>query len=412
MITQPALPSHSPKYRLPIFLIATIVAFCQITEAIYMPLLPQMVKSLHTTKALSQWTISAFLLGFSLGVLIMGPISDNLGRKKVFNWCYLIFAIGTGICIFSSDISMLLGGRIVQAFGAGGASILSQTMLRDNLQGPPAAQAFSIVILLTGLSPLIAPLLGGYLGEFFNWPSTFIAILVIQIVLWILGAIFFKETLDPRHPNIPLHRSLAHLSTDRYVIGCTLLGGMGLASLVLFYTEGPFIFINHFGLSPSEFAWFTTGVGLPLAGGSLLGNLWAKHMSMNTRVQICIWIFLITALIWTIIAFSVPMDRAYEIMDLLFLYGILAILFLCIGILMPTILGEALINYKDVLGTAGAVFAFAYTVIGSICTFAIGVVPGDPHYILPSFLLLLGVMGILSFYFLVRRGPGTKARNI
>ena len=170
-----------PQKKLSTALLIALVGFPQISETIYTPALPSVAAGLHTSVFMVEATLAIYFLGFALGVLVWGTISDTYGRRNSMLSGLLVYGIGTWACANSGSVELLLFWRFVQAFGASVGSVITQTILRDSYSGAERTKLFSVMSAALAFSPALGPILGGYISELFDWRANFWALVILSI---------------------------------------------------------------------------------------------------------------------------------------------------------------------------------------------------------------------------------------
>ena len=237
-------------------ILSALMSFSSISTDMYLPALPTLVDELHTDIGLVELTISTFLIGFSIGQLFWGPISDRLGRRLPIAAGLLLFIVGSIGCATSASIGQMLGWRVVQAVGACAGPVLARAMVRDLYPRERSAQMLSILILMMAIAPLLGPLLGGQVLTVWSWRAIFwmlaIAGLLALIALWAL-----PETLVSSHRSrAPLGstlRSYLSLARDPRLIVYAVSGGFYYGGCYAFIAGTPFAYIDYYQVSPRVF---------------------------------------------------------------------------------------------------------------------------------------------------------------
>ena len=173
--------------KLPIALLIALVGLPQISETIYTPSLPSVAENLNASASWVEMTLSIYFLGFALGVLLWGTISDSIGRRLTMLIGLLIYIVSTFLCGSANSIESLLIWRFVQAFGISVGSVITQTIIRDIYSGDEKVKLFSIISAALAFSPAIGPLVGGFISEQLMWRGNF-------WFLTLLGTLLFAWT--------------------------------------------------------------------------------------------------------------------------------------------------------------------------------------------------------------------------
>jgi len=169
--TAPVLPKRQ-GWRM-LATLSALMAFASISTDLYLPAMPTMDRSLGASTGMMEWTISGYLIGFSLGQLLWGPIGDRYGRRLPVAIGILLFVIGSAGCALSGTASQMIGWRVLQAVGACAGVVLSRAMVRDLYEGSRAAEMLSLLITIMAIAPLVGPLIGGQILEIAGWRAIF-----------------------------------------------------------------------------------------------------------------------------------------------------------------------------------------------------------------------------------------------
>ncbi len=248
---------------------------------IYAPSMPPMTTALHTTNALIQLSITVALLAFAVSVLLFGVISDHYGRRAAILSGVAIFITGSVICLLSQDIATLLLGRAIQGFGLGSVGAVAPALPRDVYEGPELIKAYSYVGAATAVVPILAPLLGGYLQQFFGWRASFIFLLIYAVIIFCL--LYFKL------PETNLHRKKGLMDVKEIVsnylgvIRNKLFWGFAIcfvfsfAGEIAYFVALPFISQQQLGFTPAQTGWLTVFTASSIAVGAAISARLSKR---------------------------------------------------------------------------------------------------------------------------------------
>ncbi|GAB2902558.1 Bcr/CflA family multidrug efflux MFS transporter [Paralcaligenes sp. KSB-10] len=223
----------------------------------YLPAFPAIVQGLNTTQGQVERTLASYLFGLAIAQIFYGPFADRYGRKLPLVMGLALFIIASIACGLTSSIEHLTLWRIVQAFGGASGMVIPRAVIRDNFDTREAAKALSVLILVMGVTPILAPLLGGQVLIFGSWRGLF-AIMTICGVLLLVGVIrYMRETLPPEKA-IPLRvstiaRNYTGLLRHRGFMCYTLAGGFGSAGMFAYISGSPRVFIEIFHVDPKYF---------------------------------------------------------------------------------------------------------------------------------------------------------------
>lgn len=238
-------------------LLAALVAFGPLSIDMYLPSLPTIASDLGAPQAKVQWSISGFLVGFCVGMLFYGPLSDRYGRKTILIGGIFLYLLSSLACFMAASADQLVIFRVIQAIGGGAASVLARAIVRDVLPLTKAAHTLSIMHVVTMIAPLIAPLIGGYLMLWFGWRSLFLVLFLFGFVCFI-AVLFIKETLPVEQRGGSIAKAFSaywHILRDKNALGYIVCMGMTFGGLFAYITSSSFVFIKHFGVPEQYFGW-------------------------------------------------------------------------------------------------------------------------------------------------------------
>jgi DHA1 family bicyclomycin/chloramphenicol resistance-like MFS transporter len=227
--------------------LSLLMGFASISTDLYLPAMPVMGASLGTTVGTIEWTVSGYLIGFTVGQLLWGPISDRYGRRIPVAIGIILFVIGSAGCALADSGASMIEWRLVQAVGASAGVVLSRAMVRDLYQGRRAAQMLSTLITVMAVAPLIGPSLGGQVLLFAGWRAIFWVLVVIGL-LTLVALLTLPETLhQDKRSQGPVWRSLWHygaLLRQRRIMAYAGAGGFFYAGMFAYVAGTPFAYID------------------------------------------------------------------------------------------------------------------------------------------------------------------------
>lgn len=379
--------------KISIALLIALVGFPQISETIYSPALPNVAKSLSASANLVEATLAIYFLGFAIGVLLWGTISDKYGRRPAMLIGLVIYGLGTFACATVSSVESLLGWRFLQAFGASVGSVITQTILRDAYEGKARTKLFSIISGALAFMPAIGPLLGGFISEFLGWRTNFWMLAILALILFSWTFVSLPET---RPHNLKKTFSfgtcfvlLMDMAKDLKLWGHLFLIGATNGILFGFYQEAPFLFIEKLQISSSHYGF----LGVLIAGATILSAKVSYNLSNRFSLEFLILCGTVCTLAGGFIFTLIVLLGIFE----LHLNGIsivltLFLIFFGIGLIIPNSLSQALKSYQNVAGTAGSLFGGSYYFIIAGCTWLMSMLHNDTALPLPFYMTMLGVI--------------------
>ncbi len=258
-MTTPISPGESLSRReklIYVGILGALTALGPFTIELYLPAFPSLQRDFNVTEAAVQLTLTGTIVGLAMGQLIVGPLSDKVGRRVP-----LILAtslhVGASIGVaLSMDINMLMVFRVLQGVGAAGGGVVALATVRDLFSGYTLVRMFSYLALVNGMAPIFAPLIGSQLLLIVDWPGIFWFLAAYGILVILAVSVFIIETL-PRERrkssgSTALQRYRAVL-TDRIFLGVLLVGGMNFSGLFSYLSASPFLFQNLYGLNEQEY---------------------------------------------------------------------------------------------------------------------------------------------------------------
>jgi Bcr/CflA subfamily drug resistance transporter len=249
---------------------------------LYLPALPQLADDLGTSASAAQLSITACLVGLALGQLVAGPLSDRLGRRRPLMVGLLAYLLASVACALAPSVMVLVVLRLIQGLGGAAGIVISRAIARDLYSGRQLMIFFSRLLLIAGLAPVIAPILGGQLSRIMSWRGIFGVLAVFGAVLLLAGWFGLRETLPPERRIVGGFRRTLHgyntLVHDRFFVGCALSSGLAGASMFAYIAGSTFVLQRIYGMSPQGFSLVFGCISLGLVaaaqGGARLALLW------------------------------------------------------------------------------------------------------------------------------------------
>lgn len=383
----------NPQKKLSVALLIALVGFPQISETIYTPALPSVASGLQASAYMVETTLAIYFLGFALGVMLWGTISDGCGRRRAMLLGLMVYGIGTVGCAHVASVQALLAWRFLQAFGASVGSVITQTMLRDCYEGAERTKLFAVMSGALAFSPAIGPLMGGFISEFLGWRANFWALALLAIVLGLWSFCSLVET-RPRHIERlswgKISFLFGNMMRDKGLGGHILLIGATNGILFGFYQEAPFVFIEQLGMQPSNYGFF----GLLIAAATIFAARVSYRQSGRFSPQYIIQWGAACVLLGGCIFTLTVMIGVFDLQALGFPIAIAAlfVIFFGIGLIIPNSLSHALKPYHTAAGTAGSIFGGCYYCLIAAFTWGISALHNGTALPLPLYIAMLGLL--------------------
>ncbi|WP_159737343.1 multidrug effflux MFS transporter [Vibrio atypicus] len=289
--------------KTPILLAMMIIATGQVGVSIYLPSLPLISEALNASHAEIQLLVTLFLVGFGASQLFYGPLSDSIGRRPVFLLGQGIYLIGTILCVvFADQLSTLILGRLLQGLGAGSASVLGRSVLRDSYDGPQLTKALSYISVTASIMPIIAPVFGGWMAFYLGWEAVFVFVLLYLAAIFTLGYFVLPETNSGiRSFNIiEVVKSYGQLLTNKQVVSSASYNWISYLASLVSLSVMPFILQNQLGLTTAEYGSIMIIPSAGLMIGSVSLNILNRYFSTAQLLGLSIMLMM-SAGLWLLL---------------------------------------------------------------------------------------------------------------
>lgn len=367
-MTTPPAPGRARTVVLTI-LLAALAAFPPMAVDQYLPAFPEIRAALGASAAGMQWTLSVFFIGFAAGQLIFGPLSDRFGRLPPLMVGVVAFILASAACAVSSSIEALIFWRGVEGLGAAAGSVIGRAMIRDLYDGTKAASMLSLMALVMGIAPMVAPILGAGVTAWFGWAANFQTLALFGAVCMVGAIAGLRETLplERRRPAAPraILAAYATLARDRRFVAYALSSGFSFGGYFAYISGSPFAFMELNQVSPTVYSY--------LFGLNVLGMM--ALASLNSRL---VGRFGIDVMLRQGLRLGAAGGVAFLLLALggiQGLYGVAAALFLFVsaqGMITPNAMAGALSIRPEMAGTASALAGTGMFVIGAVAGAMVG----------------------------------------
>lgn len=240
-----------------LILMGALTAIGPISIDMYLPAFPEIARGLSTTSHEVERTLAAYLIGMASAQLIYGPLADRFGRKPPLYGALVLYILASAACAFAPNVEFLTISRVAQAMGGAAGMVISRAVVRDHYNTQEAARALSMLMLVMGVAPILAPILGSQVLALAGWRGIFAAITLIGLVLLVTVWRVMTESLPPQNKIIlswgNILRTYVGLLGHKRFAAFALSGGMGSATLFGYIVASPRLFIEHFGVSPQTY---------------------------------------------------------------------------------------------------------------------------------------------------------------
>jgi len=298
----------SSSRRIPgwLLLVGAMTAVGPFSIDMYLPGFPQIEREFAEGGV--ERTMACYLIGITLGQLLYGPISDRFGRKPPLYVGFVLYSLGSLGCAFADSMGMLMLMRVAQALGACAGLVIGRAIVRDRCQPSEAARAFSILMAIVALGPVLAPMLGGWVVTHFGWRGTFVFQCAMAIGL-LIGMHFLLTESRDEASIVPIStphvvRTYMRLLADPGLVGYSLAGGFAMGALFCFVSGSPIVMSTEYNLTPQQFGWMLGMNGAAFMSASRLNVLALRRMTTERYLAQAIWLPTVIGALLTLLSLA------------------------------------------------------------------------------------------------------------
>ncbi|BCJ69778.1 multidrug effflux MFS transporter [Polymorphospora rubra] len=370
----PAMPGDlmTPWQRVKMVLVlGSLIAVGPLTIDMYLPALPAITDDLLTNAAAVQLTLTGTLAGVALGQLLIGPLSDAVGRRRPLLAGAIVHVIASLLCALAPNVAVLGALRVVQGLAVSAAAVVAMAVVRDLFSGLGVARVLSRLMLVMGVAPVLAPTLGGEVLRWTDWRGVFVALAGISVILLAITAFGLPETLPPerrRHGGLAgTARAYGWLLRDRPFVGLVLVTGLAMAAVFAYVAGSSFVFQEQYGMSEQGFA-VVFGLGaIGLVAASQLNVVLLRYFRPARIMIASVAAGALCAL--ALLLFAVTGFGGLPAI-LVPLWGVLA----TVALINPNAAALAMGRHGEAAGTAAALLGSAQFGVGAVAAPLVGAI--------------------------------------
>ncbi|MCY1407582.1 Bicyclomycin resistance protein [compost metagenome] len=387
-----------------ILILGALSAFGPLAIDFYLPAFPAMALAFGTDENHVQMTLAAYFLGLSIGQLAYGPVADRFGRRIPLLIGVGLFTVASVACAYAPNLEWLIGARFIQALGGCAGMVISRAVVSDKCDAVGSAKVFSQLMLVMGLAPILAPLLGGLLVNTTGWQSIFLALTGFSALAGLAVATGLPESLPAHIPRQPLSgalRQYGRLLADPIFLGHALTGGIAIAGMFAYIAGSPFIFIKLYGVAAEHFGWL---FGINAAGFILVAQVNARLLAKRGPM------FLLARAVWVYLAAGLTL-LAVSSLHTAQLWPLLIPLFICIaslGCISPNAAACAMSGQGARAGSASALLGCLQFSVAAGASALVGVLHDGSAVPMAMVISLCGIL-VVSAAVLTRRLQNARA---
>lgn len=358
------------KYIKLILILGSLTALGPFSIDMYLPGFAGIARDLNTSVANVSMTLSSYFIGISAGQLLYGPLLDRFGRKKPLFIGLLVYIFASLGCIFVQDIDIFIGLRFIQAVGSCAATVASIAMVRDLFPVKDIPKVFSMLMLVVGLSPMLAPTIGGYVTADYGWHTVFFILMCMGIVILIASQIvlpnsYLPDTSISLKPK-PIINNFLNIIKEPQFYTYAFAGAIAFSGLFTYVAASPILFMDIFKVDAKTYGWIFAFMSLSFISASQLNSLLLKKFTSEQMIFGALISQAFVSVLFLILAIN----------NYLGLYETIAMLFLflaCLGISNPNTAGLTLAPFPRNAGSASALMGAIQLGLGAFASFAVGI---------------------------------------
>lgn len=380
-----------------ILILASLSAFGPLAIDLYLPSFDYIASDFNVFSDDIQLSLSIYLVGLAIGQILYGPLADKLGRRGPILFGISLFVLASLGCALATNLNSLIALRFLQALGGCGGMVISRAIVRDLCEPKTAAKVFSQLMLVSGIAPIIAPLLGSILLEYFSWHASFYFCFIFAIITGLAVFFWLPETIPVNSSRPPLSTAFQqymHLFKEKTFLGFSLVSGFVLSGLFIYIASSHFLFVEYYGLSNTQYAWIFGLNSMSLMLSAQLNSFLLAKQSSVYWISKVLWLSLIAGILLVLAGyFKLPV----------WLFMIPIIIFMgSLGILLPNLTACAMALEGRQAGSASALMgSLQFTIAASMSGLAAWLHNGTTF---PPALMLVSctMIGIVLMYITIK----------
>jgi Bcr/CflA subfamily drug resistance transporter len=346
------------RYKV-ILLACLIISIGQLSMGLVLPSLPWIAKDFGISLDQAQLLVGIYLLGFGPSQFIYGPISDAIGRKKVLLAGLVIALLGLVLIItMNHSFEGMVLGRFLQGIGTGCCAVLARASTRDQFSGAELPIALSYIAMAASITPVVAPVLGGFINFHFGWNMVFVSLFSYVALAWVVITMLFKETIAEKSPIPSFKRVMkqyGELLRSSYFISFASISWLNFSLMITAVSVMPFIMQNQIGMNSDEYALWVLIPALGMISGTTICNR-VRPIIGTKKMLLCTPALHIASAIWL---FACPMEPLYIMLGQM-------LMILGNGIALPCAQAMVMLPYKKQAGAAAALSGGGQMIVSSL----------------------------------------------
>ena len=382
------------RYVSLILILGSLTALAPFSIDMYLPGFPAIAKDLDTNDARVSLSLTGFFIGISAGQLLYGPLLDRFGRKKPLYIGLIVYILASIGCSLAHNIDMLILLRFIQALGSCAATVASVAMVRDLFPVKDSAKVFSLLVLVLGVSPMVAPTVGGYITTAFGWHYVFLVLTAIGALTLLASFLWLPDSFKPDRTlslkPAPILRSFYAVATEPQFYTYALTGALAFAGLFAYVSGSPIVFMKVFGVDGKVYGWIFAFLSIGFVGCSQLNTLLLRRYKGEQIIQAALIVYAVLSILFFAGAELGLLNLPITIVFLFLLLG-------CVGITNPNTASLALAPFSSNAGTASSLMGAIQMGLGALISVFISLF--DKPTLLPLASAIIGsaILALLMY---------------
>ena len=389
-----------------IVILGALSAFGALSTDMYLPALPALTRDFATDQLGTQLTLATFFIGFASGQAFFGPIADRFGRKRPLFVGLLLYVLSSVGCALAPSIGALAAMRLVQGIGACSGVVIARAIVRDLFPPQETPHIFASLMLVMGVAPILAPLVGGYLFALAGWQAIFWVLAAIGAAVLVASARQLPESHRPGAGDtlalgVVLARYRALLKDRRY-LGYALVTGISFAGMFAYIAGSPFVFINIYHVPAHSFGWVFGLNALGLIGFSQLNRVLHRFLDTFGLLRAALGMQAVAGLV-LLATSATGFGGMIGVMVPLFVYVS------CVGLVAPNATALAMAPHARNAGSASALLGTLQFAIASLAAIAVGSMEVVSALPMGAVICASGLLAVVVLVLMIQRAPQAVA---
>jgi MFS transporter, DHA1 family, multidrug resistance protein len=353
-----------------VLILGSLTALAPFSIDMYLPGFGEIAHSLGTSVATVALSLSSFFVGISLGQLLYGPLLDRYGRKKPLYAGLLLYLAATFVCMQAKDINTLIILRFIQAVGSCAATVAAMAMVRDLFGAKESARVFSLLLLVLGASPMIAPTAGGYIVATWGWRVIFLVLLLLGALIFLMTLFFLPDSYpadkDFSLKPLPILRNFLSVLREPQFVVYMLVYALAFAGLFAYVSGSPLVFMDVFHVDKKTYGWIFAGLSVAFIGLSQFNGLLLRRYSSQQIIRVALSGQVVVSLVFLVGSIAGWYGLGYTIV-------MLFVFLACVGFTNPNAAALSLAPFDKNAGSASALLGATQMGVGALASVGVSV---------------------------------------